>query len=84
MIPNESSLRNFFEKFWSTGDAGECIQAANDVFLTLDSYYKKCVFISGAEVHVKPAIHYRDDHVIRFSQNRLTLTPAKTVFNQLC
>ena len=32
MIPNESSLRNFFEKFWSAGDAGECIQAANDVF----------------------------------------------------
>ena len=45
-------MRSFFGKFGSAGDAGECIQAVNDVFSALDDYHKKFVFISADEIYL--------------------------------
>ena len=79
ILPNERTLRDFFGKFGSAGDASECIQAVNDVFSALDDIHKKIVFISADEIYVKPAIRYRGGHVIGFAQNQETPMPAKTV-----
>ena len=78
VLPHERTLRRFFGKFASAGDAGECIQAINDVS-TLDNDQQNFVFRSADEIYVKPAIRYRAGHVIDFAKNHETPTPAKTV-----
>ena len=69
VLPHEKTLRRFFGKFASAGDAGECNKAIHDVLSTLEKDHTKFVFISADEIYVKPAIRYIGGHVIGFAQN---------------
>ena len=76
-LPCEKTLRNYFGKFGTAGSVEECKTAVNTVFQKLEG--QKLCFITADEVHIKPSIRYRANHIIGFAEDEEESCAAKTV-----
>ena len=76
-LPNPKMLKSYFGEFGSSVSIQECTATVRSVFSNLSDMQLYCLVLIN-EIHIKPSIIYRGNHIIGNSVDHLE-KPAKTI-----
>lgn len=76
-LPNPKMLKSYFGEFGSSGSIQECSATVKSVFSNLSGMQLYCKVLID-EIHIKPSIRYRGNHIIGNSVDQ-PQKPARTI-----